>query len=191
MEKKMTQEDYLKVLKSLDEAQEDTTPYAAVIGDEIVVEGDPNNTKVVKQDYTLNFLFPEEKANLFPNAKKAGEGYVSVEIEYPGIFVDARNNLKYTAAMAQAMPFFRKLQDSGDVEDLTPDEAIELFASLEDEVVDALYHVVEVVLDVDKELVGSIAPGSAISVATRIIQDFPPIANQGDLFFGLPTGSQS
>lgn len=183
----MEQKEYLRLLDEMDKAQEDTTPYAAVINDEIVVEGDPNNTEVKKQDYTARFIFPKHMATMFPDAKDVGNGYVVAEIEYKGVFVDARNNLKYTSAMAQTMPFFRKLEDSGDVEEMTTDEAIDLFASLEDKVVDALYHLVQVVLDVDDKLIGYMATGSVIHIATRIMQDFPSLVNQGDLFFGLPT----
>lgn len=184
----MEQSDYLKLLDGINQAENDTTPYAAVINNEIVVEGDPNNTKVVKQDYVAKFIFPTEMATAFPNAKKSEvDGYSIVEIEYNDVFVDVRNNLKYTTAMARTMPFFRKLEDSGDVSEMSVDEAIDLFASLEDDVVDALYHLVQVVLDVDDRLIGYMAVGSVIHIATRIVKEFPSIVNQGDLFFGLPT----
>ena len=186
----MKQEEYLKLIEEMDKAQEDTTPYAAVVNEEVVIEGDPNNTVVKKRDYTMRFIFPKEMAAAFPEAEDLKNGYIVAEIEYPDIFIDARNNLKYTSAMAQVIPFFRKLEESGDVEDLEQAEAIELFASLEDEIVDALYHLVEVVLGVDEKLAGYMAPGAVIYTASQIIRDFPSLANQGDLFFGLPTASR-
>lgn len=190
MDEKITQEQYLKLLKNVDEAENDTTPYVGVINNEVVIEGDPNETFVQKQNYTARFLFPKEMASAFPDAEDVGHGYVRAEIEYKDVFPDAMNNLKYTSAMARMMPFYRKLEESGSVEKLSTDEAIDLFASLSDQVIEALYHLVQVVLGIDDKLIGYLAPGSAINIASRIVQDFPSIVNEGDLFFGSPTSEQ-
>lgn len=179
----MTQEDFLKIKKEMDRAEADTTPYAAVVGDEIAVVGDPMNTEVKKHDYTATFLIPKEMSPMFPDAKDVGKGYLRVDIEYKDIFVNARNNMKYTSKMAQLIPFYKKLEDNGDVTDMELDELINMFAQLEDYVVEALYGLVQVVLGVDESLIGFMTPGSVLRISQEIMHDFPNVLNQADLFF--------
>lgn len=183
MTDKITQEDFLKLKAEMDKAEADTTPYIAVIGDETAVVGDPNNTEVKKQDYTATFLIPKSMAPIFPQATDVGSGYLKFDMEYKDIFVDARNNMKYTTKMAQLLPFYKKLEDSGDVSDMTPEEMFELFGKMEDYVVDAIYDLVKTVLKVDESIIGYMTPGSAIRIASSIIHDFPNVLNQADLFF--------
>ena len=44
--KDITYEEFVEMKKKMDEAEEDTTPYAITDGDEISVVGDPNKTEI-------------------------------------------------------------------------------------------------------------------------------------------------
>lgn len=175
---------YLQIKENIEEAQNDNTPYAAVVGDNIVVNGDPNNTVVKKRDYTAQFLIPEHEMKKYPGCKPIGGGYALLELEYKDVFPSARRNLEYTSAAARLMPFYRKMDEFGNVEDMTEEEAIDFFAAFDKDIIRALYELVQVVLDVDDELMEYMAPSSALHIATSITKEFPSIINQGDLFFG-------
>lgn len=180
----MAQEAYLQVKENIDTAQNDNTPYAAVIGDDIVVNGDPNETVVTKKDYTAQFLIPEHEIQKYPGAKPIGRGYALLELEYKDVFPSARRNLEFTSAAARLMPFYRKMDDLGNIEELKEEEAIEFFAAFDKDIIRALYELVQVVLDVDDELMEYMAPSCALHLAVNITKDFPSVINQGDLFFG-------
>ena len=61
-------EDMLKLSAQIKKAEEDTTPYAVVAGEEIHVVGDANKTEVKKHDYTVRFRFPRDYEEMFADA---------------------------------------------------------------------------------------------------------------------------
>ena len=58
--KDITYEEFVEMKKKMDEAEEDTTPYAITDGDEISVVGDPNKTEIKKNDYVILFAYPQK-----------------------------------------------------------------------------------------------------------------------------------
>lgn len=183
MREKIDQELFLESKRNFEKAETDTTPYAGVIDGDIVVSGDPNNTEVKKQNYTARFLLPKEKFGDKYEGEDVGRGYIKVDIEYKDVFPSAKQNMKFTSAMAELVPFYRKLQENGDVEEMSDEEALKFFASLKDDVIDAMYRLVTVVLEVDEEIADHMIPTSALYIGGQIIKDFPSVVSQADLFF--------
>lgn len=178
----MTQEEFLKIKKAIDKAEEDTTPYAGVVDDQIIINGDANNTEVKKHDYEVKFILPKEMKDLFPDAEVHGE-YILATIEYKDVYITPRQNLKVTSAIAQILPLFKKLKEDGDIENLSDQEAIEVYGALDDSVIDAFYRLVAVALNVDESLVDYMAVSSVIGNTVKILQDSPNAVNESDLFF--------
>lgn len=178
----MTQDEFLKIKKAIDKAEEDDTPYAGVVDDKIVINGNANNTELKKHDYEVKFILPKEMKSMFPDAEEHGK-YILATIEYKDVYITPRQNLKVTSAMAQILPLFRKLQEDGDIESLSDADAIEIYGALDDSVIDAFYRLVSVALNVDESLVDYMAVSSVIGNTVQIIQDFPNAVNEADLFF--------
>lgn len=179
----MEQKDYLKIKRNIETAEEDTKPVVGVIGNDVVVNGDVNNIKIEPKDYTLHFIMPTYMTE-GTEAIDQGNGYSVLDIEYRDIFPTVQDNMKYTSALVQLLPFFKKLKEDGTIENLSDEEAlISIFDNMKDEVVDALYRLVTVVLGVDDALKKWISPFSLIATGAQIIEDFPNIINQADLFF--------
>lgn len=187
----MEQKDLLKVKNAIDKATEDTTPIVGIVEDEVVVNGDVNNIDIEPKTYRARFVFPDFALKDIEGAVPASPGYSTVTIEYKDVFPSAKDNIKYTSAMTQLLPFYNELKEDGTIEAIDDvDTLINIFQNLEDEIVDALYRIVKVVLGIDDSLIEHLAPigeGSALELAVRIIEDFPSIVNQADLFFDSST----
>lgn len=184
----MEQKDFLKIKHEIDKAESDTKPIAGVVDNEIHVMGDVNNTKVEPKDYTIHYIIPEYLAKNIEEAKLRGDGYADLDIEYKDVFPTVRDNIKFTSALTQLLPFFRKLDENGGVENMTEDEFInDVFPMLHDDIVDAMYRVVKTALNIADELIGWATMGSVLLTVSQLAHDFPNAVNQADLFFGSST----
>lgn len=182
----MEQKELLKIKDAIDKAEESTIPVAGIVDGDVVVRGDVNNTKIEPKTYTARFVFPEFMVKDIEGAKPASQGFATVDIEYKDVFPAAIDNMKYTSAMTQLLPFYSEMKENGDIERIDDADAmIQIFQNMEDEIIDALYRLVKVVLKIDDELIQHLVPfggHGAIDLATAIMEDFPSIVNQSDLF---------
>ena len=181
----ITVDNMMDITDAIDKAQEDDTPFLNVNGDNISVIGNPQRTEPRNRNYTLKFGIPKEwKERLGKNAKVIAETdyeYV-IETTFRNVFVPARNRTKVTTAMANLMPFLRKVTPAGDVETLSVDEYVEIARSLNDEVVDAVYEVLRTVFRLDEEIAECILLSSALANISQLFYDLPGVVNESDLF---------
>lgn len=177
----MNQEEYLKVKHAIERAEENTKPIATIVDEQVVAKGDVNDVDVKPQDYQVRFVVPK---NLAPQgAKKLPTGFYSMTLDFNDVLPTVKQNVKVTSAGVQVLPFFKKLEESGEVRNMDDAEAImNIYENLSDETVDALYWFVKAFLEIDDELADYITPGSVLEVGAKIISDFPHIFDQADLF---------
>ena len=94
--KDITYEEFVEMKKKMDEAEEDTTPYAITDGDEISVVGDVNKTEIKKSDYVILFAYPQKpqwKERLKSEGvsiKAETPNYIVVEKTYKDVWVPPR-----------------------------------------------------------------------------------------------------
>lgn len=184
----MEQKDFLQIKNAIDKAEEDTKPIAGIVDDKVVVKGDVNDTKIEPKDYTAHFVIPEHIAKNIDSAKLRSDGYAELDIEYKNVFPTARDNVKFTSAISQLLPFYRSMDEHGGIDDMSEEDFINhVLPELKDDIVDAIYRVVKVVLGIDETLIGWLTPGSALMLVSQILHDFPSVVNQADLFFASST----
>ena len=170
----MTQEDLLRIREAMDKAQDDTTPFKVIKDDQIAVVGDPNNTEVKKFDYKITFVFPD------PHDMSVIREH---EMEFKNVWVTPRQNPRIVALVTKLMPYFRKALPDGTVGEYTPQEANEIIANMEDEILDLMYKLVGSVLKVDKDLWDNMRLDSVLQAFLQILNNMPELANEADTSF--------
>lgn len=177
----MEQKDYLRVKHAIEKAEDNTKPIATVVDDQVVARGDVNDIEVLSKDYTADFVVPKDLAP--EGAEKLKTGFYKFSIEYKDVLPTVKQGVKLTSAGVQLLPFFKSLKDDGTIENMSDAEALqEIYANLADETVDALYWLVVAFLNIDKELEEYLTPGSAIRIGASLVEDFPHVFDQSDLF---------
>lgn len=177
----MTQEDYLKIKEGLDSAQADVTPFPVVKDGEISIIGDANKTEINKNDYTIQFKVPN---GVVPDGvgRKTPTG-TYLELDYKDIFVTPRQEYDVTRILIKIMPYFRKVDENGEVSEYTDEEAIQILLSMEDELADLMYDLVAKVCGVDPALKDYMLPTSVVVNTYKIAQDIPNSINEAETFF--------
>lgn len=180
----MTQEDFLKIANNLKQAEKDDTPFVVVKNDEIAVVGDANKTHVKRNEYIVSFRFPlSNEIYKTPESKVIGDFYIT-NIAYKDVFVSPRRDLTIVGAIMKLIPYFKNLVDDGTIEDKNQEELFEAFVNLEPSILDAMYNVVSAMLDVDESIVDNMMPTSVFKVCAQLIEDYPEVFNEADVFFG-------
>lgn len=180
----ISQEEFLKIANNLKKAEEDDTPFVVVKDNEIAVVGDANKTQQKKRDYVISFRFPmSDQRYLTPESRIIKDCYIT-DIIYKDVFVNPRKDLEVIGAMMTILGYYKKIKEDGTIEDRTPEDLFKLFALMESDVVDAMYKFVSVVLGVNEELVDNMLASSVINTCSKIIEDYPEIVNEADVFFG-------
>lgn len=173
----MTKEQYDGILEALNKAQESVRPFTVVKGDTLAVVGDANDTKVNRYTYEIKFERPsyDEDGNI--NGK-------DIETKtYNNVFVTPRQQSKLVKMVVMILPFFRKVNEDGSIENYTPFELGEIFSQLDEEVYDLMYDLVAYVLGVPEEDKDYMAMISVISTSMRFLADFPEVVNEAESFF--------
>lgn len=178
-------EDMLKLSAQIKKAEEDTTPYAVVAGEEIHVVGDPNKIDKKYRDYTMSFRFPMEYAPMFPNAEKeiVGNEFIIVT-EYKNVTVNPKGDMKILAAMSRIIPYVRKLNEDGTISEPTDEDIIQMCLDMPNEIEDAMYRLTATILGVPREIENYMRATSVFSFVSAFIDDFPEVFNEADGFFG-------
>ena len=170
----MTEKDYFKVVDAMDEAQESDRPYL-IHEEEPIVVGDANETEVTPTDFKVLFRIPKKENNKVT--------YEYREIEYNDVYITPRMDMKIVRVMSELTPFFRKVNEKGEVEKYTDDEAMKIVESLDDEILDHMYDLVGSVLRIDRRLVPFIELAAVLDNVTQIIHAFPEVYNESEAFF--------
>lgn len=180
----MTQEEFLKIASKLNTAEEDDTPFLVVKDDEIAVVGDANKTERKKRNYVLKFRFPlSDDRFRTDDCKIVGKFYIA-EIEFTDVCITPRKDLEIVAAGMKIIPYFKKLREDGSIENRNNDELFEIFANMSTEILDAIYTFVGSVLGISGDLIDKLLPTSALVTLNLLIEDYPEIFNEADVFFG-------
>ncbi len=181
----ITQNDFLKLQRAREYAEQDTTPYALVAEDKIHVIGDANKTETKRHDYVMGFFFPNEMKSGFDpkDILKEGANHFMVEIEYKNVSITPRNHVDAITALVELEPFFNKVLDSGEVKELAPEDVREILRYMNEEMRVALYHAVATILRVDKSIEDYMSIIDVIMVAGFIMRDFPEAINEANQLF--------
>ena len=178
----MNQEELLKgyeeIKQGIDDATQSDTPFVISKDNKLSVVGDANKTEINSHDFKIVFRVPDGTTE----GKKVSGG-VLTEVEYKDVFISPRRATKVTSAICRLLPYFRKVSENGDVEDYTIEEITQLVADWDDEIIDTMYHVVAVFLQVDDRLVDYMQPSSVLQALTQIIHNYPEVINESDVFF--------
>ncbi|GCF92503.1 hypothetical protein NRIC_03940 [Enterococcus florum] len=180
-------EQFLKIKQGVEQAQEDTTPFALVTDNEVVVTGDANKTEVKKNTYLIEFKLREDMVKAFPyevkSAKQKGSFWL-VQVEFKDRAITPRNEIRLLSAGKKLLPFFNKLTENGDVTELDDKEAGELFVHYYDQFDLAIYNLVAVFLGIDDYHGEYMMATSVFEVMMQLILNHPEFINEVDGFFG-------
>jgi len=174
----ITQEKLLELREAKEKANESDVPFPIMKDGDLAVVGDANKTEINKHDFTLRFIFPSEG------------GYEAKEVEYKDVWLKPRQAVTVQRLMTALQPLFYKIQENGDLEDLSDDEMMEVVTQYEGTVLDQLYHLVAAVLGVDERLVDYIEPNSALEAYHKIMLSFPDLVKASDSFFEFLSGKK-
>lgn len=181
---KISQNQLLDISKKLRAVEEEETPFSIINDDQVKVIGDPNLTKQKISDYTVKFRLPISLFDGKPEGAQLVGPYYVIETVYENITITPRNDLKIVDSIMKIMPFFKKLNENGDVEDYTDQELLSVFAYAGDEVMLSIYNLVATFLDIDDTLGEYMKPFSVITTLAQIIENHPEVFNEADAFFG-------
>lgn len=187
--KDMTVEQFIEMKKKMDNAENDTTPFAILDDDdEINIVGDVSKTETKKHDYTLIMYYP----NRDEFRKKLDDEGVTIEKETPNYLVFRRTYQDvwvppriYTAvqeAFTEVYRFFNVIVDDGGVRDLTEEEVGEVLRIMGQDVMERMIHAVATILRMpqwEEECVYSL---QMPMIVMKLIDDFPEIVNGVDFF---------
>ena len=180
----MTQEDFLKIAGTIKQAETDDTPFLVVKDEEVAVVGDANKTAQKKKDYKIKFRFPLDNEKFkTPDSVVVGDVYIT-EITFKDVFISPRKDLEVVSSVMTILGFYRKLEADGTITDPTPETLYQIFVNLSDDLVDAMYKFVAVVLNIDDSIVDNMLAASVMDVCAQILKDHPEIVNEADVFFG-------
>ena len=180
----LTQEQFLEMSKSLKKAEEDDTPIIALVNDELNVVGDANKTQLNKHTYTLRFRFPQSYEQFrTPDSYDVGSWFVN-ELIFEDVYVSPRRDLQVVSAIMEIVPYFKSVSESGELQDKTEKELIDFAKNIPHNIIDDMYDVVSAFLGVDDSLVDFMSPMSVIDTMGKLIEDYPEVFNEADVFFG-------
>lgn len=186
--KDITYEEFVEMKKKMDEAEEDTTPYAITDGDEISVVGDPNKTEITKHDYVIQFAYPNTpqwKQRLKSEGveiKQETPNYIGVERTYKDVWVPPRVYTAVQTSFAEIYRFFNVVTEDGTIRDLTSEEIVEAIRMLSQEMMESMCHAVATVLRIPQNEEACMLPTMTMVAVLHMIQDFPEIINGMDFF---------
>lgn len=173
----MTKEQYDALLEAIDKAQESVRPFTVVKNDTLAVVGDANDTKVNKYTYEIKFEKPayDEDGDLI--------GMTSETKTYKNVYITPRQQTKAVKMLVMILPYFRKVNEKGEIENYTPFELGEIFATMDEEVYDLMYSFVAYVLGIPDDEKDYMRMTSVIGTSIRLITEFPEVVNEAESFF--------
>ena len=187
--KDMTVEQFMQIKEQMDDAENDTTPYAVVDDEQTInVVGDVSKTEIKKGEYTVIFYYPNkekyrqiiEKEGL--EITKETPNYLVFKRTYKDVWVPPRIYTAVQTSFAEVYQFFNAITDDGNLRDLTEEEAVEMLKLLGQDMIDRMCHAVATILRIpqwEEECMYSIG---IIPIIVRLTEDFPEIINSVDFF---------
>lgn len=182
----ITYEQYMELKKKFDEAENDTTPYIALVDDEVNVVGDPQKTERKKGTYKIQFGYPNnpawrkrlDESEIFNTT----DNYIGVERTYTDVWASPRVQTAVMATFAELYKFFYVITEDGKIRDMNVDEIVMALKSLNQDMVDAMCHAVATILKIEPLEEDFMLTTSTAVAVIQIIDDFPEIINGMDFF---------
>lgn len=182
----ITYEQFMEMKKKFDEAENDDTPYIAVVDDEVSIVGDAEKTERKKGNYKMQFWCPNNdmwKARIEgEKIVNETENYIAYEREYENVWVSPRVQTAVMTSFVELYKFFYMVSEDGQIRDLTADEVIMALRSLSQEMTDAMCHAVATVLRIDPMEEQFMFVTQTARTIIQMIDDFPEIINGMDFF---------
>ena len=180
-------EEMSKMQQSLDKAHEDDTPFPVVSRDGISVVGDVNKTEVKEHSYSIRFRFTKEEAEeLGIDSKdiiKTIGNYVIIRLDFEDVSIKPRYDLEINAAIVKILPYFYSVnEETKKIGKRTEEEMIEMVNDMSVEIGDELYHVIAVILGVDRRIESHMMWNDVVSVWQQLPLDFPEVVNEAEGF---------
>lgn len=166
-------DDILKMKEGLDNPQTDE-PILYTDGDNMKVVGNPNNTEVKKDEYTLIFETEDGKR---------------VTKKYENIHITPRKRIGVNRLLVRIMPYFRNAMENGDVTLKNDNEMAFTLVGMGDDVYDTLYDLAGTVLGVPEELKEYIDPVSLVAFGVKLIMNNPAVVKEADQSFGVSSAT--
>lgn len=171
----MTKEEYDKIKKAIEGAEESVVPFP-VMDDELAVVGDANETQLNMHDFTMRFKVPIEEDGVRKRVLKT--------VEYKDVYLTPRQEPKVATAIADIFPYFKKIKGDGSLSEFTEDEVYQLIDSFEQEIFDKMYALVGNFLRIDKELWDFMYAPDVFEAVLKIFNEYHEAVNEADTFFG-------
>ena len=100
---------------------------------------------------------------------------------FKGRFINPRMQTKIGMAALQLLPFFKPFTENGQILELTDDQANELLAKHGIQLVDSVYDVVSIFLNIP-DLADALDWGDALNAFVRMTNHHPELFNEVDSF---------
>lgn len=174
-----TEDKIIQLKEARDKAMEDTTPFPVMKDGDLAVVGDANKTEINKHNFVVTFVVPDENGV-----------YQKRDVEYKDVYLKPRQAVTVQRLMTALQPLFYKIEENGDLTDLSDEEMLEVARLYEGNVIDQIYHLVGVVLGINEELLDFMDPVSALESYHKIMLMFPDMMKASDSFFELFSGKK-
>ena len=188
----ITENDMVKLQEKVNDAENDTTPFAVVDTDgNVSVVGDANKTERKSKDYGVVYRIPSEYKDLLPYGEEIVQGkYVVSEVNYRNVIITPRKDLKICSAIMKLLPFLRDVLPNGETKDRDKNEISKIISDwvVKDYIIDAMYDLVASVIGIDDFMKDMMFYDNVLENVFQILTDFPEIVNESDFFIAqLPS----
>ena len=187
--KDMTVEQFMEIKEKMDDAENDTTPYAVVDDEQVInVVGDVNKTEPKAFDYEVIFYYPnKDKFRKIIEDEgldiiKETSNYLVFKRVYKDVWIPPRIYPQVQTAIAEVYQFFTACTEDGELRDLTESEAIEVLKMLGQDMIERMVHAIATILRIpewEEECIYSIGCPRLI---VQFVLNFPEIINGVDFF---------
>lgn len=185
-------EQYYEIKDALDKAQDSDSPFLVVDdnGSELSVVGDANKTEKIVKYYDVIFRLPTfldfdiENDNTKIIEEKTSGLFSYKKIRFTNVFIAPRHDLDIVEAIAKIMPFFNKLEETGEISSLSDKECLTIIANMNNELLEPMYKTIGLFLGINEDASSFIIKKSLVQTFSELIHDFPAIFNEADIFFG-------
>ena len=184
----MSLKDMKQIQASLEEAHKDDTPFPVVTDSGLTVVGDVNKTEIKSRNYTIEFHFAPSEVEKYGIKKEDIEGYVDgqavVHMDFEDVTIKPRYRMEIDAALIKILPYFYNLnEETKRIGERSDEEMIDMVNNMCIDIGDDMYNFVAAVLKIDRRIVDNMEWQSVVDTITKIITDFPEVANSSDATF--------
>lgn len=143
--------------------ENDETPFPQIENGKVQVLGNPNATKVKKNNYELTFRVPK---SIF--AEKAADDWEEVgecwifKKNYDDKFLSTRKDALISECLLDLLPFVEKINEDGTVEEMDAMTQFRIFNSFGDKMIIPLRKLISIFLDEEPELMEFALIGSTL-----------------------------